>query len=169
MTGELSQLRSEMGAFVQAHRQQNETMSRLERSNPELRNRLAEAAAYAPTLPGGATPAVHPIHTPPGLGTGGGGPPGGGGDDFARVSISQSLLVDIREFKSDKPVSMITANSPNYADKQCKVRIPSMCCLIHHTFYRSDRSAWKKGLISFGGRTVDPTSETTMVVRFTWM
>ena len=77
MSGELNQLRSEMGAFVQAHRQQNEIVSRLEKANLELRNRLAEDAAYTPTLTGVASPTVQPIHTPPGLGQGGGGPPDG--------------------------------------------------------------------------------------------
>eukprot|EP00439_Symbiodinium_sp_Y106_P044186 s4029_g5.t1 len=83
MTGELNQLKFEMGAFVQAHRPQSETMSRLEKSNAELRNRLAEAVAYTdtPTIPAAAFPVEHPIHTPPGLGTGGAGPPDGGGDD----------------------------------------------------------------------------------------
>ena len=42
MTGELNQLKSEMGAFVQAHRHQSEAMSKLESSNAELRNRLAK-------------------------------------------------------------------------------------------------------------------------------
>ena len=78
MTGELNHLKSEMGAFVQAHRNQSETMSRLEKSNAELRNRLAEAV---PTVPAAASPVEHPIHTPPGLVTGGGGPPGGDGDN----------------------------------------------------------------------------------------
>ena len=51
MTGELNHLKSEMGTVIQAHRIQNEAVSRLERTNAELRTRLAEAVANSPTAP----------------------------------------------------------------------------------------------------------------------
>ena len=44
----------------------------------------------------------------------------------AQDLFSQSMLGEVKEFKSDRPINMITANGPNYADKQCKVRVPSI-------------------------------------------
>ena len=44
----------------------------------------------------------------------------------AQDLISESMLGDVKEFKSDRPINMITANGPSYADKQCKVRVPSI-------------------------------------------
>ena len=44
----------------------------------------------------------------------------------AQGLISESVLAEVKEFKSERPINMITANGPNYADKQCKVRVPSI-------------------------------------------
>ena len=78
MTGE-SHLKSEMGTVLQAHKTQSENVLRLERTNADLRARLAEAVAASPTNTVTVPPVEHPIHTPPGLMQGGGGPPGGDG------------------------------------------------------------------------------------------
>ena len=40
----------------------------------------------------------------------------------AQDLISESMLGEAEEFKSERPINMITANGPSYADKQCKVR-----------------------------------------------
>ena len=45
MSGQLNHLRSEMTEFLKNHQTQSSNMSRLERDNAELRNRLAEATA----------------------------------------------------------------------------------------------------------------------------
>ena len=79
MTGELNHLKSEMGTVLQAHKTQSENVLRLERTNADLRARLAEAVAASPTNTVTVPPVEHPIHTPPGLMQGGGGPPGGDG------------------------------------------------------------------------------------------
>ena len=79
MTGELNHLKSEMGTVLQAHRTQSENVLRLERTNADLRARLAEAVAASPTNTATIPPVEHPIHTPPGLMQRGGGPPGGDG------------------------------------------------------------------------------------------
>ena len=44
----------------------------------------------------------------------------------AQDLISESMLGEVKEFKSERPINMITANGPSYADKQCKVRVPSI-------------------------------------------
>ena len=77
MTGELNHLKSEMGTVLQAHKTQSENVLRLERTNADLRARLAEAVAASPTNTVTVPPVEHPIYTPPGLMQGGGGPPGG--------------------------------------------------------------------------------------------
>ena len=77
MTGELNHLKSEMGSVLQAHKTQSENVLRLERTNADLRARLAEAVAASPTDTVTVPPVEHHIYTPPGLMQGGGGPPGG--------------------------------------------------------------------------------------------
>ena len=77
MTGELNHLKSEMGTVLQAHKTQSENVLRLERTNADLRARLAEAVAASPTNTVTVPPVEHHIYTPPGLMQGGGGPPGG--------------------------------------------------------------------------------------------
>ena len=77
MSGQLNHLMSEMTEFLKTHQTQSSNMSRLERDNAELRNRLAEATATAKisSVPpnasqhtGHVTPAFHGIATPPGMG-----------------------------------------------------------------------------------------------------
>ena len=102
MTGELNHLKSEMGTVLQAHRTQSENVLRLERTNADLRARLAEAVAASPTNTATIPPVEHPIHTPPGLMQRGGGPPGGDGSPPGSDGDDESDDDDHRKKKNKK-------------------------------------------------------------------
>ena len=44
----------------------------------------------------------------------------------AQDLVSRSEIQDISDFESSKPVNMMTANGPNYADRQSRIYIPSI-------------------------------------------